>query len=71
MLIKSDQSPRPKIKMSNTLKPYLNCVRASLDAALCLRNFPSQTVERHNKVHIFAGTACFLRSFIFGYSSKK
>jgi len=36
--------------MSNTLKPYLNCVRASLDAALCLRNFPSQTVERHNKV---------------------
>lgn len=36
--------------MSNTLKPYLNCVRTTLDAALCLRNFPSQTVERHNKV---------------------
>lgn len=36
--------------MANTLKPYLNCCKATLDAALCLRNFPSQVVERHNKV---------------------
>jgi len=28
---------------------YLNCVRSTLTAALCLRNFPSQIVERHNK----------------------
>ena len=33
--------------MTTTLKPYLACIRATLDAALCLRNFPSQTVERH------------------------
>ena len=38
--------------MSNTLRPYLNCIRATLDAALCLRDFPSQTVERHNRPEI-------------------
>lgn len=38
--------------MSNTLRPYLNCIRSTLDAALCLRNFPSQVVERHNKPEI-------------------
>ena len=38
--------------MSNTLRPYLNCVRSSLDASLCIRNFPSQTVERHNKPEV-------------------
>lgn len=31
------------------LKPYLEAVRTTLTAAACLRNFPSQTVERHNK----------------------
>mmetsp|Transcript_91223 Transcript_91223/g.260555 ORF Transcript_91223/g.260555 Transcript_91223/m.260555 type:complete len:135 (-) Transcript_91223:678-1082(-) len=36
--------------MASTLKPYLACVRTTLNAGLCLRNFPSQTVERHNKV---------------------
>mmetsp|Transcript_8928 Transcript_8928/g.28367 ORF Transcript_8928/g.28367 Transcript_8928/m.28367 type:complete len:212 (+) Transcript_8928:75-710(+) len=35
--------------MAATYKPYLNCVRSTLKAALCLRNFPSQIVERHNK----------------------
>jgi actin related protein 2/3 complex subunit 4 len=38
--------------MSNTLRPYLNCIRSTLDAALCLRDFPSQTVERHNRPEI-------------------
>ena len=38
--------------MSTTLRPYLNCIRASLTAALCLRDFPSQTVERHNKPEV-------------------
>jgi len=40
--------------MSNTLRPYLNAVRASLNAALCLENFSSQVVERHNKPEIEA-----------------
>ena len=40
---------------TSTLKPYLNCIRTTLDAALCLRNFPSQTVERHNKPEVEIG----------------
>jgi hypothetical protein len=36
------------------LKNYLDCVRVTLDAALCLRDFPSQTVERHNKPEVEA-----------------
>jgi len=40
--------------MSNTLKPYLNCVRASITAAMCLENFGSQQVERHNKPEVEA-----------------
>uniref|UniRef100_A0A7S1C620 Actin-related protein 2/3 complex subunit 4 n=1 Tax=Bicosoecida sp. CB-2014 TaxID=1486930 RepID=A0A7S1C620_9STRA len=38
--------------MANSLRPYLTCIRHTLDAALCLRNFPSQTVERHNKPEV-------------------
>ena len=38
--------------MANTLQPYVNCIRHTLDAALCLRNFPSQVVERHNKPEV-------------------
>eukprot|EP00128_Syssomonas_multiformis_P012365 Colp12_sorted_trinity150504_noHs@28890 len=38
--------------MSNTLRPYLNAVRASLTAAMCLENFASQQVERHNKPEV-------------------
>ncbi|KAG6583280.1 ARP2/3 complex 20 kDa subunit [Phytophthora cinnamomi] len=33
-------------------RPYLSAIRSSLDSALCLRNFPSQTVERHNKPEV-------------------
>jgi len=40
---------------SNTLKPYLNAVKATLTAALCLENFASQIVERHNKPEVEAG----------------
>mmetsp|Transcript_22539 Transcript_22539/g.28783 ORF Transcript_22539/g.28783 Transcript_22539/m.28783 type:complete len:170 (-) Transcript_22539:88-597(-) len=40
--------------MANTLRPYLNCVRASLEAAMCLQNFASQEVERHNKPEVEA-----------------
>eukprot|EP01083_Nonionella_stella_P279221 949913_1 len=39
---------------SQTLAPYLNAVRQTIDAALCLRNFASQKVERHNKPEIEA-----------------
>lgn len=39
-------------RMSNTLKPYLNTVRQTLVAAMCLENFSSQVVERHNKPEI-------------------
>eukprot|EP00948_MAST-09A_sp_MAST-9A-sp1_P000070 g70.t1 len=36
----------------SALQPYLDCVRSSLLAALCLRNFPSEKVERHNKPEV-------------------
>lgn len=35
-----------------TLKPYLNAVRTTLEAAMCLENFYSQRVERHNKPEV-------------------
>jgi len=38
--------------MANTLKTYLDAVRASLEACLCITTFPSQQVERHNKPEI-------------------
>ncbi|KAG8557231.1 hypothetical protein GDO81_018370 [Engystomops pustulosus] len=37
---------------SATLRPYLNTVRATLQAAMCLENFSSQVVERHNKPEV-------------------
>lgn len=42
---------------SNTLRPYLNAVRATLTAALTLSNFSSQVVERHNKPEVECGTS--------------
>lgn len=38
--------------MSATLRPYLQAVRRTLEAAVCLVNFNSQVVERHNKPEI-------------------
>ncbi|KAJ3217498.1 Actin- protein 2/3 complex subunit 4 [Dinochytrium kinnereticum] len=40
--------------ISNTLKPYLAAVRSTLTAALCLENFSSEVVERHNKPEVEA-----------------
>ncbi|KAF9998815.1 Actin- protein 2/3 complex subunit 4 [Entomortierella chlamydospora] len=40
--------------MSNTLRPYLNAVRQTLTAAMCLENFSSQVSERHNKPEVEA-----------------
>jgi len=34
------------------LRPYLNAIKATLTAAICLQNFASQMVERHNKPEI-------------------
>lgn len=33
----------------NSKKPYHDAVAATLEAALCLLNYPSQRIERHNK----------------------
>ncbi|KAM3877838.1 actin-related protein 2/3 complex subunit 4 [Diretmus argenteus] len=41
-----------RIWRTATLRPYLNAVRATLQAALCLENFSSQVVERHNKPEV-------------------
>eukprot|EP00270_Netrium_digitus_P015573 TRINITY_DN5476_c0_g1_i2.p1 TRINITY_DN5476_c0_g1~~TRINITY_DN5476_c0_g1_i2.p1 ORF type:complete len:170 (+),score=31.93 TRINITY_DN5476_c0_g1_i2:206-715(+) len=38
--------------MANTLRPYLTCIRNTLTAVCCLRNFPCQEVERHNKPEV-------------------
>ena len=38
--------------MANTLRPYLNSIKETLSGALCIRNFPSQNVERHNKPEV-------------------
>jgi len=40
--------------MANTLNTYLKCIEATLTAALCVRNFASQMVERHNKPEVEA-----------------
>ncbi|KAG8470442.1 hypothetical protein KFE25_008863 [Diacronema lutheri] len=39
---------------AHVLQPYLDCIRHSLTAALCVQNFASQIVERHNKPEIEA-----------------
>lgn len=41
------------------LKPYLNAIRSTLTAALCLENFASQIVERHNKPEVEAAYVLF------------
>jgi len=45
------------IMQGHALKPYLDCVKATLNAALCIENFASQIVERHNKPEIEVGTS--------------
>ncbi|VDQ07774.1 unnamed protein product [Trichobilharzia regenti] len=43
--------------MQSALKPYLNAVRHTLNAALCVQNFSSQVVERHNKPEVEVKTS--------------
>ncbi len=42
---------------SQSLRPYLQCVRSSLTAALSLSDFASQAAERHNVPEIEAATS--------------
>eukprot|EP00300_Choanocystis_sp_HF-7_P033416 c45760_g1_i1.p2 GENE.c45760_g1_i1~~c45760_g1_i1.p2 ORF type:complete len:186 (+),score=50.21 c45760_g1_i1:46-558(+) len=42
---------------SNALKPYLDAVKVSLEAAMCLENFSSQVIERHNKPEVEVKTS--------------
>lgn len=42
---------------SQSLRPYLQCVRSSLTAALSLADFASQTSERHNVPEIEAASS--------------
>ncbi|PWZ02048.1 ARPC4-domain-containing protein [Testicularia cyperi] len=46
-----------RLQKSNTLRPYLSCVRSTLTAAMTLENFASQVVERHNKPEVEARTS--------------
>jgi len=39
---------------TTTLKPYLTAVRYTIEAGMCLQNFGSQMVERHNKPEVEA-----------------
>merc|ERR1712127_193884 len=40
------------INMTSTLKPYLNAVKATLEASMCMQHFESRIVERHNKPEV-------------------
>eukprot|EP01126_Amoeba_proteus_P013402 TRINITY_DN1568_c0_g2_i8.p1 TRINITY_DN1568_c0_g2~~TRINITY_DN1568_c0_g2_i8.p1 ORF type:complete len:116 (+),score=12.91 TRINITY_DN1568_c0_g2_i8:81-428(+) len=40
--------------MSISLQPYLDAIRTTLTVALCVQNFGSQEVERHNKPEVEA-----------------
>uniref|UniRef100_A0A0R3RHE2 Actin-related protein 2/3 complex subunit 4 n=1 Tax=Elaeophora elaphi TaxID=1147741 RepID=A0A0R3RHE2_9BILA len=42
---------------SATLQPYLEAVRKTLEAAMCLEQFSSQVVERYNKPEVEVGTS--------------
>lgn len=45
------------VLQSTTLQPYLKAVRQTLTAAICLENFSSQVVERHNKPEVEVRTS--------------
>ena len=51
MVVSGRLAPR-WVGMASAHKPYLDCVSSTLTASLCLRNFPSQLVERHNKPEV-------------------
>jgi hypothetical protein len=44
-------------KKNFALAPYLDVIKATLNSALCINNFASQIVERHNKPEIEVGAS--------------
>ncbi|CAI0389062.1 unnamed protein product [Linum tenue] len=44
--------------MASSLRLYLTCIRNTLEAAMCLQNFPCQEVERHNKPEVELNDEC-------------
>jgi len=59
--------------MAATLRPYLTAVRHTLTAAMCLENFSSQVVERHNKpeVEVRASRELILNPVIISRNEKE
>ncbi|GFQ97825.1 hypothetical protein TNCT_166481 [Trichonephila clavata] len=59
--------------MSATLRPYLTAVRHTLNAAMCLENFSSQVVERHNKpeVEVRSGKELLLTPVVISRNEKE
>lgn len=60
--VSGDEDKEEEISVANTsqsqsLRPYLQCVRSSLTAALAVSNFASQTSERHNVPEVEAGSS--------------
>lgn len=55
--IRNDSCIDTNAFQSQSLRPYLQCVRSSLTAALAVSNFASQTSERHNVPEIEAATS--------------
>ncbi|CAI0542722.1 unnamed protein product [Linum tenue] len=45
---------------ASSLRLYLTCIRNTLEAAMCLQNFPCQEVERHNKPEVELKTSAEL-----------
>jgi len=64
---------RPIKKMAATLRPYLTVVRHTLTAAMCVENFSSQVVERHNKpeVELRSNSELQLNSVVISRSEKE
>merc|ERR1711944_225140 len=63
----------PVRRMSATLKPYLICVKRTLQAAMCLESFSSQKVERHNKpeIEVKESTELLLNPVIISRNEKE
>jgi len=59
--------------MAATLRPYLTAVRHTLTAAMCLENFSSQVVERHNKpeVEVRASRELLLNPVVISRNEKE
>lgn len=59
--------------MSATLRPYLCCVRRTLEASICLVNFNSQVVERHNKpeIEVRSSKELLLNSVVISRNEKE